>query len=69
MDLTQPEVTLLALFDIGAAFETVDRDILLQRLSISFGLSGNALEWLLFLQDRISTFQLFNHSPGFGCHT
>src|SRR6218665_2468223 len=30
-----------------------DCDILLQRLSISFGLSGNSLDWLAaFLQDR-----------------
>ena len=45
----------MALFDVSAAFDTVDHQILLQRLSISFGLSGNILGWFTctsFLQDR-----------------
>ena len=37
---------LLALFDISAAFKTVDYEILLERLEISFGLSGNFLSWV-----------------------
>ena len=51
--IDRSQVTLLALFDVSAAFDTVDHDILLQHLSISFGLSGNILDWLTsFLQDR-----------------
>ena len=43
----------MALFDVSAAFDTLDHEILLQRLSVSFGLSGNMLGWLTsFLQDR-----------------
>ena len=43
----------MALFDVSAAFDTVDHDILLTRLSTSFGLSGNFLTWLTsYLQDR-----------------
>ena len=43
----------MALFDVSAAFDTVDHEILLKRLQISFGLSGNFLSWLgSFLSER-----------------
>ena len=45
--------TLLALFDVSAAFDSVDHSILFQRLSTSFGLAGAPLEWLRsFLSER-----------------
>lgn len=40
------QFALLALFDVSAALDTVDYAILLIRLSISYGLSGNILDWL-----------------------
>ena len=40
------ELTLLALFDVSAAFDMVDHDILLQRLETSFGIRGLPLLWL-----------------------
>ena len=47
------QVTLLALFDVSSAFDAVDHSILLKRLSISFGMTGQPLEWLRsFLEDR-----------------
>src|SRR6218665_1040982 len=47
------QLTLLALFDVSAAFDTVDHEILLKRLDISFGLSGNFLSWVgSFLSER-----------------
>src|ERR1043165_9093929 len=49
------QVTLLALFDVSAAFDTVDHDILINRLLVSFGISGKPLDWLhSFLNGRMS---------------
>ena len=43
-----PQVTLLGLLDMSAAFDTVDHDILLHRLETSYGIRGRALRWLTF---------------------
>ena len=48
-------MTLLALFDVSAAFDTVDHQILINRLSVSLGLSGLPLDWITsFLAGRSS---------------
>ena len=39
-------VSLLALLDVSAAFDTIDHEILMKRLSVSYGFSGQALSWL-----------------------
>jgi len=52
--IDRSQLTLLALFDVSAAFDTVDHEILLNmRLHVSFGLSGNFFEWIgSFLHGR-----------------
>src|SRR6218665_245107 len=40
------QLTLLPLFDVSEASDTVNHEILLKRLEISFGLSGNFLSWV-----------------------
>ena len=36
---------MLSLLDLSAAFDTIDHDILLDRLKLSFGIRGKVLEW------------------------
>ena len=39
-------VTLLVLLDLSSAFDTVNHDIMIRQLEMSFGITGTALQWL-----------------------
>ena len=41
------QVTLLGLLDLSSAFDTIDHQILFERLQFTYGLSGNALRWMI----------------------
>src|SRR6218665_735583 len=43
--IDRSQLTLLALFDVGAAFDTVDHGILLERFRMSCGVTGAFLCW------------------------
>ena len=45
-NMNRQHVTLLVLLDLISAFDTVDHDIMIRRLGMSFGITGTALQWL-----------------------
>ena len=55
------KVTALTLLDLSAAFDTIDQDILITRLSTWYGISGTALSWFTsYLTDRRQAIKIGN---------
>ena len=66
----QGNVSVLTLFDLSAAFDTIDHTFLLQRLAHVFGIHSTALYWLFsYLSNRTQTVTVKNCSsaPVPGC--
>jgi len=38
-------VTLLVLLDLSTAFDTIDHQVLLRRLEVTYSITGTALQW------------------------
>ena len=53
LNIDNGKVTALTLLDLSAAFDTIDHNILITRLSTWYGISGTALSWFpSYLTDR-----------------
>jgi Reverse transcriptase (RNA-dependent DNA polymerase) len=57
------QFTVIAGLDISAAFNTIDHDILLERLHVEYGISSVTLNWLRsYLVDRKQFVKIGQHS-------
>ena len=61
LNIDNGKVTALTLIDLSAAFDAIDHDILITRLSTWYGISGTALSWFTsYLTDRRQAIKIGN---------
>ena len=54
--LDNGNTSILVVLDLSAAFDTIDHQIMLNRLSQTYGITGKALKWMeSYLSDRYQT--------------
>ena len=64
-NMDRQQVTQLVLLDLSAAFDTIDHQVLLNRLRLSFGIRGYALEWIAsYLSDGTQRVSFENNLSG-----
>ena len=55
-------VSVLTMLDLSSAFDTIDHEILLKRLKITFGIDGIALKWIeSYITDRVQRVKIEGH--------
>jgi len=63
LSIDSGKASMLVLLDLSAAFDTVDHDILVNRLRDSFCIQDKALSWFQsYLSDRTQTVRVFDVS-------
>ena len=61
VSIAENKMVMLVLLDLSSAFDTIDQDILLNKLLKNFGISGNALKWIKsYLKGRTFSVRIGN---------
>ena len=61
--MSTQRLTGLCMLDLSAAFDTIDHDILLERLSAWFGIRGSVVSWFSsYLMDRTLSVKVHEYS-------